>query len=443
VNLLKDIFPANRLYWLLISLTVVFILGFIHPFLISVAQICLILLVTVFAADILLLFSLRRGVTGERRLADRFSNGDANPVHLVLTNFYPFDVNCQIYDELPFQFQKRDFILKTDIVRSGQRELRYTLRPVNRGVYSFGALNAYIASPLKLIRRRYKFAVGKSVAVYPAFIQMHRYELLTVYDRLREAGVKKVRRVGHTFEFDQIRDYVVGDDYRAINWRATARRASLMVNQYQDEITNYVYNIIDGSRNMQKAFKGMTLLDYAINTSLVLSNTAVLKKDCAGLITFADTMQTFIPADKRRKQMHKILEALYGQETAFLEADYQAAYAYIKGKLTRRCLLILYTNFESLSALKRQLVYLKELARVHLLLVVFFEDEEIKELTEQPAKSIEEIYTKIMSEEFLFEKRQMVRELQQLGVNAILTPPEMLTVNTLNKYLEFKSRGYV
>ena len=105
--------------------------------------------------------------------------------------------------------------------------------------------------------------------------------------------------------------------------------------------------------------------------------------------------------------------------------------------------MVLYTNYESLSALKRQMVWLKEMARLHLMLVVFFEDQEIIEMTRREAKSIEEIYTKIIGEEYLFEKRQMIRELQQLGINAILTPPDTLTVNTLNKYLEFKSRGYI
>jgi uncharacterized protein (DUF58 family) len=443
VHWIQDIFLTNRVYLFLFILVVVFIIGFIAPIVILVAQVGLLVMIAAILADLLLLFSNKNGLDGRRFLADRLSNGDDNDIRISLSNTYMFEIECLIYDELPYQFQKRNLVLKTSIEPAGECTVNYSLRPVARGIYSFGALNVYAASPLKLIQRRYRFTEGKSVAVYPSYIQMRTYELLTVYDRLSEAGVKKVRRVGHSFEFDQIREYVAGDDYRSINWRATARKAAPMVNQYQDEITNYVYNIIDCSRSMQKAFNSMTLLDYAINTSLVMSNTAILKEDCAGLITFSKNIHTFVPAEKRRRQMHKILEALYRQGTDFFEADYRSVYATIKSKLPRRSLLLIYTNYESFNALKRQLPFLQELARLHLLIVVFFEDKEMLELTRLPVKSLEEIYTKIIAEELLFEKKHMVRELQQIGINAILTTPEQLTVNTLNKYLELKSRGYI
>jgi uncharacterized protein (DUF58 family) len=443
VEWIKDIFPANRFYLFLFLLVGAFVVGFMVPESILVARMGLVVLIAAVIADLLLLFSHKNGLNAQRALAERFSNGDNNAIRIVLSNGYGFEIDCLIYDEIPFQFQERDLLLKANIQPAGKYTVDYTLRPVTRGTYVFGALNVYVTSPLRLIQRRYRFAEEKSVAVYPSYNQMRRYELLTVYDRLSEAGVKKVRRVGQTFEFDQIRDYVAGDDYRAINWQATARKAVLMVNQYQDEITNHVYNIVDCSRSMQKVFNGMTLLDYAINTSLVLSNTAILKADCAGLITFSQKIHTFIPADKRRRQMHKILEALYRQGTEFLESDYRLVYATIKRKLTRRCLLLIYSNYESFNALKRQLPFLKELARLHLLVVLFFEDKEMLEVTRDAATSIEQIYTKIIAEELLLGKKQIVRELQQVGIHAILTTPEQLTVNTLNKYLELKSRRYI
>jgi uncharacterized protein (DUF58 family) len=142
-------------------------------------------------------------------------------------------------------------------------------------------------------------------------------------------------------------------------------------------------------------------------------------------------------------QMYKILDLLYKQKTRFLESDFGMVYAYIKRKITRRSLLLFFTNFESLSSLKRQLPYLQLLAKNHMLVVIFFENTELKELTEKPTSSTEEIYIKTIAEKFAFEKKQIVKELEKYGIASILSAPQNLTVNTINKYLELKSRGKI
>src|SRR5690606_37930882 len=123
--------------------------------------------------------------------------------------------------------------------------LTYTLRPVKRGAYHFGAVNIYAGTNVQFIRRRFRFSQNKTVPVYPSFIQMRKYELLAISNRLTEFGIKKIRRIGQNREFEQIKEYVVGDDYRTINWKATARRGTLMVNTYQDERAQQVYAVID------------------------------------------------------------------------------------------------------------------------------------------------------------------------------------------------------
>jgi len=187
-------------------------------------------------------------------------------------------------------------------------------------------------------------------------------------------------------------------------------------------------------------FAGMTLLDYAINASLVLANVALVKQDKAGLITFAESLDAFIQADKKSTQMNLLLETLYKQETKYLEADFEKLFSVIRNRITNRSLLILFTNFESLESLQREMPALKRIARYHLLLVVFFENTELKELTERKAARIEDIYIKTIAEKFAFEKRLMVKELHMNGILSILTSPEHLTVNTINKYLELKTR---
>jgi uncharacterized protein (DUF58 family) len=316
----------------------------------------------------------------------------------------------------------------------------YVLKPLSRGEYIFDNINAYVHAPLHLVKRRYTFPADEIVKVYPSYIQMRRYQLLAVSNRLQEVGVKRVRRLGHSMEFEQIKEYVRGDDYRTINWKATARKDSLMVNNYTDERSQQIYCIINKGRVMKMPFAGLTLLDYAINASLVLSNVALVKQDKAGVITFAEHLDTFVQADKKSTQMNLVLETLYKQQTRFLESDFEKLFSAIRNRITNRSLLILFTNFESMESLEREMPALKKIAHYHLLLVVFFENTELKALIEKKATKMEDIYIKTIAEKFAFEKRLMVKELHKNGILSILTSPENLTVNTVNKYLELKTR---
>ncbi len=393
--------------------------------------------------DSWLLFRAPRGLHASRDTGARFSNGDDNPVHLTLENRYPFPVTVEILDEVPAQFQMRDLRYRLHLGSGASRTLRYTLRPVTRGVYNFGALNAYVSGPLRLVTRRYRFEASKDVAVYPSFIQMHRYALLAVSARLTEAGIKRVRRVGHTMEFDRIREYVVGDDYRTLNWKATARRHAFMVNEYEDAKAQPVYNLIDMGRVMKMPFNGMSLLDYAINATLVISNVAVRKHDKAGLVAFSDRIHAMLPADRRPVQLHEMLEVLYRLQTQYPESNYERLYAAVRHRIRQRGLLLLYTNFETLASMKRQLPYLRPLARRHLLVAIFFENTELRRLLERRCHTVEDVYLKTIAEKFAFEKRLIVKALNRHGIHAVLTPPEELSVRTINKYLELKALGRI
>ena len=270
---------------------------------------------------------------------------------------------------------------------------------------------------------------------------MRKYELMAISDRLSELGIKKIRRLGRQRpRFEQVKNYVPGDDYRTINWKATARRGSLMVNSYIDEKSQHVYCVIDKSRVMKMPFEGLTLLDYAINASLVLSNIALLKEDKAGLITTAEKIGAVVPADRRPTQINKILEVLYKEKTDYRETNMELLYSTIRSVIKQRSLVVFFTNFESLSGLERQLPFLKRIAKFHLLLVVFFENTELRKLSETPAMDVEGIYIKTIAEKFAYDKRLIVKELAKNNIQSILTAPQNLTVNTINRYLEIKAR---
>jgi uncharacterized protein (DUF58 family) len=440
---IRDLYLTNRIFYGLGIVVSFFILSFIVSGVLWMGKILFLSLLAILLADLLLLFRVRRGLRGHRFTPEKLSNGDLNEIRIFLESFYPFTVSLEVIDEIPHQFQRRDLVFRLSLKANTSKTIRYDLRPVKRGEYSFGAVRVLVKTPLGFVRRRFSFSQDALVPVYPSYIQMRRYELLAISNRLTETGIKKIRRIGHNMEFELIKEYVAGDDFRSINWKATARKNHLMVNHYQDERSQQVYSLIDKGRVMQMPFQGMSLLDYAINASLVISNIAIKKSDKAGLITFQDTIGVTVNANRTHAQMQTILEVLYNQRTGYRESDFSTLYNHVRRKITQRSLLLLFTNFESLFGLHRQLPYLKSLAQQHLLVVIFFENTELTALTHSPAKGLKEIYYKAVAEKLDYDKKLIVKELNKHGIQAVLTSPEYLTVNTINKYLELKARGMV
>ncbi|GAA4274909.1 DUF58 domain-containing protein [Aquimarina gracilis] len=394
-----------------------------------------------FLFDIVILYNTKNGIDASRILPDKFSNSDFNAVPVRVKNNYSFTARIEIIDEIPVQFQKRDFIKTGTIPAKSVFDFEYSLRPVKRGEYVFGNLHIYTMTRLGLVKKRYSFDKSAMVKVYPSFIQMKKYDFLAIDNKLTQIGLKKIRRIGHTMEFEQIKEYVIGDDVRTINWKATAKHGNLMINQFQDEKSQPIYSIIDASRVMKMPFNELSLLDYAVNSTLAFSNIALKKHDKVGMLTFSNIVNDFLPDSGKKTYINNISETLYNVKTQFLDSDFGLLYAHVKRQITHRSLLLLYTNFEHISSLKRQLPYLQALAKKHLLVVIFFENTELDNLIHKKAEDLQTIYDQTIAQQFAYDKKVMVKELQKHGIQTVLTAPEDLTVNTINKYLEIKARG--
>ena len=418
-----------------------FVVADFFPMLYNGVWYLLYLLILFTAIDILLLFASNKKVIGIRNMSEKLSNGDENEISIALNNQFTFAVSVKIIDEIPFQFQQRNFEAKRNIKPKAKDDYRYYLRPTERGEYLFGNLNLYVTSPLRLISRRFTYDNNQMVPTYPSYMQLRKYDLMAFSNNLSQYGLKKIRRIGHTMEFEQIKEYVQGDDLRTINWKATAKKNQLMVNQFQDEKSQNVYMVIDKGRVMKMPFNGLSLLDYAINATLVLSNVILKKQDKAGILAFSKKVENRVVAEKRQSQMQLIMENLYNVKTDFFESDFSRLYVDIKKNINQRSLIMLYTNFETLDGLHRQLPYLKGIAKNHLLVVVFFNNTELNELIQKKAENVQEIYDKVIAEKFVFEKRLIVNELRKYGIYSVLTQPDQLTLDTINKYLEIKARG--
>jgi|TARA_B110000240_G_C13511567_1_gene459786 uncharacterized protein (DUF58 family) len=393
--------------------------------------------------DFFLLYRFKKGIIANRKVADKLSNADENSIELYFKNNFPFKIHIIVIDEIPFQFQKRDFLEKSILEKEEEKTIKYNITPFTRGEYHFGDLNVYVSTPLKIIARRFLFDNNRMTAVYPSYMQMKKYEFLAMSNRLSEFGIKKIRKIGHTMEFEQIKTYVNGDDVRTINWKSTAKKGAIMVNQYQDEKSQPIYSLIDIGRVMKMPFEELKLLDYAINSTLAFSNIALRKNDKVGMLTFSRKVENVVVASNKKTNLAVLNEVLYKINTDYSDSDYGLLYGMIKRKVTQRSLLILYTNFEHISGLERQIPYLKLIAKQHVLLTVFFENTELEELISEDAENLETIYEKTIAQKFFYEKKLIVKELEKHGVYAILTKPKNLSVNVINKYLEFKSKGLI
>ena len=437
----KRFYINHRFFHILTGVGLCYFLAFFFPELTWFAHGLLCLLAVLFIVDSMLLFNQKDAIYSQRIFPEKLSNGDENSVKIDIKNNYPFRVDLKIIDEIPFQFQKRDFLIKKTILPQDSSFFEYILIPKERGEYVFGGLNIYAKSPIGLVSRKFVFQKEASLPSYPSFVHLRKYELMALQNEFLLGGIKKIRKLGHTMEFEQIRDYVQGDDIRSINWKATSKANKLMVNQYQDERSQRIYMLIDKGRTMQMPFKGLSLLDYSINAVMALSHIILKKSDRAGMMTFSQKTENKVQAEQKSGQLKKISEALYNIKTNFYESDFSRLYQDVKTTINQRSLVLLFTNFETLDAVNRQMKYLRGIARNHLLVVIFFKNSELNDLMNKKPENIQEVYDEIIAEKLEFEKKLIIQELRKYGIFTVYTLPENLNIEVINKYLEIKARG--
>jgi uncharacterized protein (DUF58 family) len=420
---------------------VCYVFAFFFPVFISVAHVFLVLIFLAFMVDLLLLFNQKNAVQAQRILPEKLSNGDHNSVKVDLKNNYPFAIKTKIIDEIPFQFQKRDFKIERTIQSKKNVLFEYILEPKERGVYRFGNLNIFAQSPLAFVSRRFTFQKDELVPSYPSFIHLRKYELMALQNEFLLGGIKKIRKLGHTMEFEQIKEYIPGDDVRTINWKATSKRNQLMVNQFQDEKSQRIFMLIDTGRTMQMPFNGLSLLDYSINATMALSHIILKKNDRAGIMTFSKKAENKIAADNKSGQLKKISQTLFNVQTNFFESDFSRLYQEVRLSIGQRSLILLFSNFETLDAVNRQMKYLRGIAKNHLLVVIFFKNSELQDLIHKNPENMQEIYDEIVAEKFEYEKKLIIQELKKYGIYTVYTLPENLNIEVINTYLEIKARG--
>jgi len=440
---MKSLQLTQRFFSAIGCVILLFALSFPFQYLEPLAGLTGMLLLILTFVETAILYSSSEPMFARRTMSKMLSLSDDNIVTLLIRCNSKSKVKIDLYDELPYQFQKRDQKIELKMSPGEEKKLTYILKPNVRGEYHFGFLNAIVSTVLGLAARRVHLASPQMVPVYPSIIQMKKYELLAFARISTFEGIKHVRRIGHSYEFEKIRQYAQGDDLRTINWKATGLRNHLMVNQYEDERAQQIYSVIDKSRVMHMPFNGLSLLDYAINTSLVISNVALKKYDKAGLISYSHLIGTTLPADSSALQLKKILQALYHEKPQPFEANYDLLYRAIKNVIHGRSLIFLYLNFESAYAMERALPVLLKINRMHLLVVMIFENTELELYSKKKPNFVSDIYAQTIAQKLLHDKKQLVAKMKKFGIQTIMSKPEDLSINTVNKYLELKAKGLI
>lgn len=377
----------------------------------------------------------------ERIVPQKLSLGAPNQVIIKLTNNSSKTISIEIADDFPRQFLVSKERLSTVLHPGEYKSLEYFMTPLNRGDYQFGDIWLRVSSLWQLYQKQLKLPAGCSIKVYPNWLAISKYELFARKGRLQEIGLKPSRRLGQGTMFESLREYVPDDDFRKINWKATARRGKLITQQYESERDQNVIFIIDTGRMMIGEFEGLSHLDYALNATLLLAYVALVKGDKVGLLLFSNEVESYLPPRHGKEHLFRITEHLYNAQGRLVEPDYGKAFRYLGFKHRRRSLLILFTNFFAAGQSHSLVAYLNQLHLVHLPLCVTMKDASLIKKAEAVPESSTELYEKGTAEELLLEKEHTLLQLRRTGTLILDLYPDEISPTLIRTYLEIKLRG--
>jgi uncharacterized protein (DUF58 family) len=409
------------------------------PALLWVGGVYLVVVLALFAADWQLAGGARRFEVTRRHEA-RLSLGADNPITLTVHNRGGRPAAIWVRDEPPDVFQVEKRILDGTAPPHGNWRGLYHVRPLRRGDYRFGDLNLRWLAPFGLLVRQARTPAGEPVKVYPNLLDVRRYDLLLRRNRLQEMGLRHTRMFGEGTEFERLREYLPDDEFRRIEWKATARRHRPVTIEYQTERSQTVFAAVDVGRMMQSPVADIAKLDYVVNAVLLLGYVATGKGDKVGLMTFADDVGMFLSARQGRGQFYRMLEVLYRVEAQPVEPDYRRALNYLALKQRRRALVIIFTDLSGGLSMETLVGNVALLARRSLPLVVTISDPEVHAAAQQQPRDSSTVYQRAAAARLLDERRVALDNLRRQGVLTLDVPANQLSMGVINRYLELKGK---
>jgi len=443
-----SILPTPRLLFLVLLVTPLIAGAAFVSFLNWMAVLYLIVVGGILVSDILL--SPQPDQIEAERLHDtRLSLGVDNLITILVTNTSAQPLRFTLRDEYPVELPVDRDLLSGVAEPFGLCELRYHLRPRRRGDYQFGDIVMRYEGILGCHQRQVRFPASRPVQVYPNLLEARKYDLLVRRGQLRTIGLRSIRQLGHGGEFEHLRDYTSDDEYRRINWKATARRGKPIVAEIEAERSQHIISVIDAGRlmatpvadSLNPADPGLTRLDYVVNTALMLSFVVLRKGDQAGMLTFAGKVENFIAPHKGKAQFQRLLDALYNVQSQPVEANLTAALHYIEQHQQRRALIVIFTDLTNPSVVQPLITQIRRLARRHLPLCVTISDPNVASLAGRPVHDSQGLFRRLVAEQLADERRTMLDQIQRSGALTLDVPATELTVSVVNTYLRLKEEA--
>jgi len=370
----------------------------------------------------------------------KLSLGAENPIRVSVRNRSWRRVSFTVRDEAPEKFKIETRTLDGRVGPRETWEQIYHVRPLRRGDYQFGDLSLRWVGPLGLIVRQAKVEAKEPVKVYPNLLDVRRYDLLLRKNRLQEMGLRTTRQFGEGTEFERLREYLPDDEFRRINWKATARRNFPVTTEYQTERSQQVIAVLDTGRMMQSPVADIAKLDYVVNAVLLLTYVATGKGDRVGMMSFADDVQHYLGPRQGRGQFYRMLELLYAVEPQPVEPDYRRALTYLAVKQRRRALVVVFTDLTGGASLNSLVAQMSMLAKSSLPLLVTISDPDVVNASQMKPEDSLGVYQRAAASQLLDERRVTLDVLRQRGVLTLDVPANQLSLSVINRYLELKGR---
>lgn len=316
----------------------------------------------------------------------------------------------------------------------------FYLTPSRRGDFLLESVYAHIYSMGGFWRRQHQFPCRSQLHVYPDIKQLGEYALLARTNRLSQIGVRKTRKIGQDSDFERLRDYQQDDNYRHIDWRSTGRRQKLTVRQFQTDQSQRVIFLLDCGRMMTNEHQNLSLVDYALNSILLLSYVALSQGDSVGLVCFSDRVHTYVPPAGGKKQMNRILHAGFNQFPSLVQSRFDKAFLYLSNHCRRRSLVVMISNvIDQVNADQIQ-NYMQNLIGCHLPLMVLLKDHRLFDAADNPNPDTEVLYRSAAAGQLCLWRHQVLHRLKSAGTLTLDVFPEEMSARMINQYLEIKAR---
>ncbi len=363
-----------------------------------------------------------------------------HPVSLTVSNHSPRSYPVVVRDGVPHRLNPQPSEFFLPMQGRSRTTWEYVLRPGRRGAFTIPQVHVKVQSRLGLWQRLLSYPCETIVHVYPDMKQLREYALLARTNRLRQVGVRRTRRIGQDHDFERLRDYTIDDNYKHIEWRATARRRKLTVKDFQATQSQRLVFLVDCGRMMTNEAAGLSLLDHALNAMLMLGYVALRHGDSVGLICFSDEIHAYVPPRGGMNQMNRLLHASFDRFPRLVESRYDQAFRYLASHSRKRSLVVLVTNvIDEVNANQVQ-QYLTNLVGRHLPLGVLLRDHQMFDAAEMERPQGSAFWRAAAAADILAWRHQVLSDLASKGTLTLDVFPEQMTAPLVNRYLEIKAR---